>query len=332
MLHALVLPFLLLWNWRNQAVKHFEVGRRNMMCDLSASLIGLLAEEFGDIYDHSTLARIVLASLVNPGDPLVGESIRRQGIIRTLEFILRARDRAVRNGMTRAQVPRAELIALLTLSLENEFVILTPLSPDWPKHFKAMGIAAPIALWASGDRSLLQCRTITITGSRTPTTYGVEKSIEFSAGLASRGWCISSGASYGIDVAAHTAALSVSGMTVAILASSLDVPFPSGNAAIIEQIFADGLVLSERAPGTPPARWRFLRRNALLGAFAEKTIIVEASLKSGSIASAEQAIAMNHSVGVVPGHSQKSANAGGHMLLRDYDVLPVQTVDDTEQI
>ncbi|MDT5133697.1 MAG: processing protein, partial [Mycobacterium sp.] len=121
---------------------------------------------------------------------------------------------------------------------------------------------------------------------------------------------------YGIDGAAHRAALTVDGATVAVLACGADVPYPAGHAALLERIRGRGVVVSEYPPGVRPARHRFLVRNRLVAALAGATVVVEAGLRSGAANTAAWARALGRVVCAVPGPVTSSASAGCHELIR----------------
>ena len=84
------------------------------------------------------------------------------------------------------------------------------------------------------------------------------------ATLAASGQTIVSGGAYGIDAAAHRAALAADGSTIAVLACGPDIPYPASHRDLLDAIPSRGAVISEWPPGTPPARSRFLLRNRIM--------------------------------------------------------------------
>ena len=84
---------------------------------------------------------------------------------------------------------------------------------------------------------------------------------DLATGLAERDVAVISGGAYGIDGAAHRAALAADGVTVAVLAGGIDIPYPAGHSALLHRIGSDGLLVTEYPPGVRPARHRFLTRN-----------------------------------------------------------------------
>ncbi|MEN0071969.1 MAG: DNA-processing protein DprA, partial [Propionicimonas sp.] len=92
------------------------------------------------------------------------------------------------------------------------------------------------------------------------------------------------GGAYGIDGAAHRAALATRpGSTIAVLASGLDRYYPAGHQELLTRVAENGAVVSEMPPGAAPTKWRFLQRGRLLAALSASTIVVEAGYRSGSL-------------------------------------------------
>lgn len=178
--------------------------------------------------------------------------------------------------------------------------------------------AAPVALWTVGtlDLELLEARAVAIVGTRAASGYGEHVAAEIAGGLAAEGYLVVSGAAYGIDGAAHRAALGVGGRTVAVLACGVDRAYPAGHAALLRGIAGAGAVLSEYPPGTVPGRHRFLARNRLVAGLSDTTVVVEAGQRSGALNTARWAEGLNKAVLAVPGPVTSAASAGCHRLVR----------------
>ena len=176
----------------------------------------------------------------------------------------------------------------------------------------------PLVLWAIGPLRLddVTERAAAIVGTRACTAYGEHVAADLSAGLAENDVAIVSGGAYGIDGAAHRAALAVDGMTVAVLAGGVDVFYPAGHSALLHRVGATGLLVSEYPPGVRPARHRFLTRNRLVAAMSGATVVVEAGIRSGAASTAAWARALGRVVCAVPGPVTSSASTGCHELLR----------------
>ncbi len=158
---------------------------------------------------------------------------------------------------------------------------------------------------------------MTITGARAATGYGEHVAVELASDLASTERIVVAGRAYGIDRAAHSAALAAGGQTIAVLTGGLDRLYPAGNHELLERIGDVGLLVSEMAPGAAPTKWRFLARNRILGAISGATVIVEAGYRSGSLNVAARAAQIGRPVGAVPGPVTSAASSGTHRLLRE---------------
>jgi DNA processing protein len=206
--------------------------------------------------------------------------------------------------------------------------LITPDDDEWPVlAFAAFGsdaVAAkpqgkpPLVLWAIGPARLdeMAQRAAAVVGTRAATSYGEQVTADLAAGLAERDVAVVSGGAYGIDGAAHRAALAADGVTVAVLAGGLDIPYPAGHSGLLHRIGGNGLLVTEYPPGVRPARHRFLTRNRLVAAFAGAAVVVEAGLRSGAANTAAWARALGRVVGAVPGPVTSSASTGCHALLR----------------
>ena len=206
--------------------------------------------------------------------------------------------------------------------------LITRDDDEWPTlAFAAFGGAPvrdkpqgrpPLALWAIGPVRLdrIAERSAAIVGTRAATAYGEHVAAELSAGLVERDVAVVSGGAYGVDGAAHRAALAAEGITVAVLAGGLDVLYPAGHSALLHRISQEGLVVSEYPPGVRPARHRFLTRNRLVAALSGATVVVEAALRSGAASTAAWARALGRVVCAVPGPITSTASAGCHALVR----------------
>lgn len=212
--------------------------------------------------------------------------------------------------------------------------LVVPGDPEWPSGFADLGEFAPLGLWVRGDRGRLTAleRGVAIVGARAASGYGEHVAIELSAGLADRGYAIVSGAAYGIDGAAHRAALASRATTVAFLAGGLDRFYPSGHEALLGRIVDQGVAVSEVPCGVAPTKWRFLQRNRLIAAASLATVVVEAGARSGSLNTAGHAAALGRPLGAVPGPITSSASAGCHRLLREYDAVCVTSADEIAEL
>ena len=223
--------------------------------------------------------------------------------------------------------------------------LITPDDDEWPVLALAafdgpsgLGVREkgrpPLVLWALGPARLDETaqRAAAVVGTRAATAYGEHMAADLAAGLAERDVAVVSGGAYGIDGAAHRAALAADGITVAVLAGGLDVPYPAGHSALLHRIGQHGLLLTEYPPGIRPARHRFLTRNRLVAAVAGAAVVVEAGLRSGAANTAAWARALGRVVAAVPGPVTSSASAGCHALLRNGAELVTRADDVVELV
>lgn len=200
-----------------------------------------------------------------------------------------------------------------------DLTILTPIDRDYPDRMRDSPLR-PLTVFARGDLSVTSAsrRAIAIVGSRTPTPYGIAAARDFATALARAGFTIWSGLAFGIDAAAHEAALACNGATVAVQAGGLDETQPPSHAPLARRIVAaGGLLLSEAPPGLRPLRGHFPRRNRLIAQGAEAVLVIEAGERSGALHTAHFAADLGRSVFAVPGPYTSPRSRGCHRLVAE---------------
>jgi DNA processing protein len=195
---------------------------------------------------------------------------------------------------------------------------VTKASEFWPHAFGDLGNHSPRGLWGLGDPSSLSALTdaVSFVGSRMSSIYGEHACEELVVPMVERGYSIVSGGAYGIDAAAHKAALAASGATFAMMAGGLDRPYPNGNIDLFKAIMSGGALLTEMPPGSAPTKWRFLQRNRLIAALGKVTVVVEANPRSGAVSTANRARELGRPIGAVPGPFDSAGSDGCHQLIR----------------
>jgi len=176
--------------------------------------------------------------------------------------------------------------------------------------------AVPPVLWMRGAPGLAAVRSVAIVGTRTASNTGLRVARALAAACAESGINVVSGLALGIDGAAHQAALEVSGSTVAVLGTGVDVPYPPRHRALQERVGRDGLLLSEVLPGERGHAGTFPQRNRLIAALAEVTVVVEAGRESGALITARVAQELNRTVCAVPGSVLAPECAGSNALIQ----------------
>ncbi len=187
--------------------------------------------------------------------------------------------------------------------------------------------AAPALLFVRGDVDTLGLPQLAIVGSRNATPGGLDTATRFAAHLAASGFCITSGMAFGIDAAAHRAALGAGGKTVAVFGAGPDVIYPREHAGLAEEIAAAGALVAEFPPGTEPRRGQFPQRNRIISGLAVGTLVVEAGLRSGALVTARNAAEQGREVFAIPGSIHNPVARGCHFLIRHGAKL-VETADD----
>ncbi|MEF8729133.1 MAG: DNA-processing protein DprA [Accumulibacter sp.] len=185
----------------------------------------------------------------------------------------------------------------------------------------------PTLLYVLGRLELLNSPALAIVGSRNPTPQGLGNAERFAAALADAGLTIASGLALGIDGSAHRGALARSGNTVAFIGTGIDRVYPARNRELAREIGHRGAIISEFALGTPPAAANFPRRNRLIAGFSRGTLVIEATVDSGSLITARIAAEQGREVFAIPGSIHSPQSRGCHLLIKQGAKL-VETVAD----
>lgn len=173
----------------------------------------------------------------------------------------------------------------------------------------------PKRLYVIGDPSALR-EGLAVVGARKATPYGIGCARRFASAAASKGITIISGGARGCDAEAHRAALAADAPTVAFLGGGCDELYPAEHKGLFQSIIdAGGAVVSERTWNHPALPYTFRARNRLIAGLAKAVLIVEAGLPSGTFSTADEALAANRDVLVVPGAITSASSRGANRLL-----------------
>ena len=186
----------------------------------------------------------------------------------------------------------------------------------------------PLMLFLEGRLELLQRPSVAVVGSRQATPQGLAHARQFASVLSHAGVTVVSGLATGIDGAAHEGALAGAGSTLAVIGTGPDIVYPRRHGGLWRRIVQDGLVVSEHAPGTPALAHHFPHRNRIIAGLTRGTLVVEATLKSGSLITARLAMEGGREVFAVPGSIQSPQAKGCHELIRQ----GAQLVESAQEI
>ena len=272
-------------------------------------------------------ARAILFSAIEGGQAFWSSEISTKGALAVYEKLLRGGYDSIKfeklisslRGITGDQV--------LSEIDKHQARLLTPIDQDWPVQVNDLA-APPIGLIVKGNVSALHQRSLAIVGTRNPTSYGARIAGDFAAGFADREWAIVSGGAYGIDSYAHKGALIAEGVTVAVIASGIDINYPAGNSRLFAEICESGVMVTESMPGQRALPHRFLTRNRLIASISKATLVVEAAFRSGSLRTARDAAEMFRPVMAIPGPINSPTSEGCHRLIGERAAEIVTSVAD----
>ncbi|EHD19919.1 MULTISPECIES: DNA-protecting protein DprA [Brenneria] len=191
----------------------------------------------------------------------------------------------------------------------------------------------PLLLFVAGDPALLASPQIAIVGSRSNSAYGEQWGQFFAQELAVNNLTITSGLAVGIDGIAHRASLEAGGKTVAVLGSGLAHIYPRRHHRLAERILEQGgAVVSEFPLETRPLPTNFPRRNRIISGLSMGVLVVEASMRSGSLVTARYALEQGREVFALPGPIGNPMTQGTHWLIQQGAYLVTHPKNIVEQL
>jgi DNA processing protein len=223
--------------------------------------------------------------------------------------------------------------ALSRAETELRFIEKKKISPlyfldeDYPIRLKHCE-DAPIILYTKGNVNLSCPKTISIVGTRKATPYGMDFCEKFISELSGSDILIISGLAYGIDIAAHKAAVKYNLSTVASLAHGLDRIYPAAHKSVVDSMLENGGIISEFISGKKPDRENFPKRNRIIAGLADATIVVEAAISGGALITAGIASAYNRDVFAVPGRVGDEFSQGCNYLIKKNLAAIIESADD----
>ncbi len=189
------------------------------------------------------------------------------------------------------------------------------LDKDYPKRLQHCH-DSPMMLYYKGNADLNAEKTVGIVGTRNITDYGryvVEKLIE---DLATDNVMIISGLAYGVDAAAHRAALKYDLATVGVLGHGMQTIYPAENRKLSTSMIEKGGILTEFVSGTKPDRENFPQRNRIVAGMVDCLVVIESALKGGAMITAEIANSYDREVFAMPGRVGDIYSEGCNQLIK----------------
>jgi DNA processing protein len=205
-------------------------------------------------------------------------------------------------------VPRMSDEIMTIGSEDPRYPPLLRLIPDRPERLYVRGSAA----------ALVHALPIAVVGTRSMSRYGESAVAKIVGPMAAAGAAVISGLALGVDAAAHEAALAAAGITVAVLAASVDRDGigPKANARLAERIVSrGGALVSEHPPGTPAHKGHFPLRNRIIAGMSKATVVIEAPTRSGALITAKAALDYDREVFAVPGPITYPSCEGANALI-----------------
>ena len=201
-------------------------------------------------------------------------------------------------------------------------------SPKYPQLLKQTDLT-PKKLYYKGnwdDSFFKNC--LAVVGTRRITSYGKQITNKLVSEIASAGLTIVSGFMYGVDAAAHKAALSVGGRTIAVMPCGIEMIHPAYQENLYNQILENnGLILSEFEGNFPPALWTYPKRNKIVAGLSKAVMVIEAASKSGSLITANLAQDYKRGLFAVPGLLTSSLSEGTLGLIKEGAVMVTSAKD-----
>ncbi len=196
--------------------------------------------------------------------------------------------------------------------------VVTQRDAAYPSRLRQIDLPPPVLFVTGSVESLEPRRAVAVVGTRRPTAVGRATSARIAAAVGASGATVVSGLAYGIDAAAHLAAVRAGTPTVAVVGGGHQHLYPAGHSGLAAAIAAGGgSVVSEFAPDVPPSRGTFPRRNRIISGLSDATVVVEAGARSGALTTAAWALEQGRGLYLVPGRLDDPAVAGSLAFLRE---------------
>ena len=222
----------------------------------------------------------------------------------------------------------------LAFATRNGIRAITPDSPEYPRLLKECS-DYPTVLYVKGDADLNTPRWLSVVGTRQITPYGAKMCEEIISDLAAMfpDTVIVSGLAFGVDIAAHRAAMNSGLTTIAVVAHALNRIHPVRHTESARRIVNEGgAVVTEYHTGSEPDKSGFVQRNRIIAGLSHGTLIVESAARGGSLLTADMAGGYNRCVMAVPGKVGDTYSEGTNNLIKSLKAEMVCSAKDIADV
>ena len=196
--------------------------------------------------------------------------------------------------------------------------VVTLADDAYPARLRRIELPPPVLFVAGAASAMSRAAAVAVVGTRRPTAVGRATAGRIADAIAGRGATVVSGLAFGIDAAAHAAAVHAGAPTVAVIGGGHDRLYPAAHRGLAAAIIGGGgAVVSEFSPDTVPSRGTFPRRNRIISGLADAVVVVEAGARSGALTTAAWALEQGRALHIVPGRLDDPAVAGSLAFLRE---------------
>ncbi len=212
---------------------------------------------------------------------------------------------------------------ILRKCVDKKISLCTVRDKAYPARLKHISDPPPVLYYKGELPNMDAVPVIAVVGTRKASAYGMNVARRMGYQIAACGGLLVSGVAEGNDAMAMQGALLAGGSVVGVLGGGVDTVYPKCNRHLFAELEADGCLISEYPPETPPYRWHFPRRNRIISGLSNGVVVVEAPRKSGSLITVRQALEQGRDVFCVPGNVDMPTFEGSNELLRD-GAVPVR--------